>query len=87
MMRISSTLAAVIGFAALAACGGEAEDNTLNADDNAMMTDMNAGMDMNMTDMNAGMNMDMNADMNAGTDLNTTNTGNTTDTNTAGNTL
>lgn len=60
-MKISTTLAAVIGFAALAACGGNTEDNTANMDENAMMTDMNAGMDMNMTDMNADMNMTMNA--------------------------
>ncbi len=89
-MKISTTLAAVIGFAALAACGG-GEDTTANADENAMMTDMNAGMDMNMTDMN-GMDMNM-TDMNAGTDMNMTGntdmnmTGNTMDMNTTGNTM
>lgn len=90
MMKISTTLAAVIGFAALAACGGEAEDTTLNAEDNALMTDMNAGMDMNMTDMNADMNMmttdNLTVDANNVTVVDNT-TGTTTDTNTAGNTL
>ena len=58
-MKLSTTLAVAIGFAALAACGGREEETTANADENAMMTDMNAGMDMNMTDMNAGMDANM----------------------------
>ena len=80
MMKVRIAFAAMAGCMALAACGGgTTEENTLNADDANLMTDMNAGMtDLNTTtDMNT--TMDMNADMN--TDVNATDTTNTDTTN------
>jgi len=67
-MKITSKLAIVTAFAALAACGGTEANNTdanMTADMNAGMTDMNADMNAGMTDMNA-------MDLNATTDLNAT---------------
>lgn len=68
-MKITTLLATMAGFAALAACGGEADENlATNVDDNLMMEDnlvlppddmnmdMNMGNDMNMVD-NVGDNM------------------------------
>jgi hypothetical protein len=80
MMKVRIAFAAMAGCMALAACGGgTTEENTLNADDANLMTDMNAGMtDLNTTtDMNT--TMDMNADMNA-TDTTNTDATNTTNT-------
>ena len=77
-MKIIKSFAIAAGLAALAACGGGAEENTAaNTDANMMATDnltidannvtvVNEGMDMNATDMNM---MDMNA---TATDVNMT---------------
>lgn len=79
-MKITTTLAAALAFATLAACtGGGEQNNVENVDANMMMTDNLGATDMNMdmnADMNTGMNTDMNADMNAtgNTDMNATNT-------------
>lgn len=91
-MKISTTLAALVGCAALAACSGS-NDQTTNADNGMMMdnlgtTDMNMGTDMNVgtTDMNMGtdMNAGTTTDMNTGTDINAT--GDTTNAAGTGNT-
>ena len=56
-MKITSKLAIVTAFAALAACGGggdEANNTDMNMTDLNATTDMNAGMtDLNATDLNA----------------------------------
>lgn len=67
MMKLKIAVATVVGCMALAACGGNNSDDTMNADAN--MTDMNAGMtDYNTTtDMNAGT-----TDINAADGMNAT---------------
>jgi hypothetical protein len=62
------TLAAIVGCAALSACGGGASEDTVNTDNSMMIdnlgtTDMNmdANMDMNATDMNATDSMPTNS--------------------------
>ena len=83
-MKITKLLATAAGLAALTACGGG--DTTADANVDANLTDMNAGMDMNMPAENVTLEAnsvtvvegadanatDMNADANA--TANTTNT-------------
>ena len=78
-MNRFATLVLIVGCTTLAACGGGATDETVNAD-NMMMTDNLGTTDMNM-DMNADMNMsnDMNMDMNADADMNADNAADATE--------
>lgn len=65
MMKLRLTLATLAGCAALAACGGAAEDNAANVDMNAGMTDLNAGMTADMNAMDANMSLNATDGMNA----------------------
>jgi len=77
-MKTIKWLAATAGLAALAACGGDREENAANADANMAMEE-NLDMNMANTDMNADMgNVTVNAD-------NVTVVDNTTDANTTTN--
>jgi hypothetical protein len=75
-MRKLIALAAIMGCAALAACGGDAGEETVNVDNGMMMENL----DTTTMDMNADMNMDMNADMNADMNTDANMTGNTENT-------
>lgn len=73
-MKITKLLATAAGLAALTACGGGSETNA-DANLDANLTDMNAGMEMNMPADN--MTLEANnvtvvegADANAATDMN-----------------
>ena len=72
-MKISTTLAAVIGCAGLAACSGGTDEDVANVDNGIMIdnlgttdmnmgTDLNIGTDMNTSDMNADMDMNVTGD-------------------------
>ena len=67
-MKIIKSFALAAGLAALAACGGETTDNTVETTDANMMASENLTVDANnVTIVNEGANA---ADMNASADMN-----------------
>ena len=86
-MKISTTLAAMVGSAALAACGGATNEDAANVDNGLMIenlgtSDMNMSTDMNMgTDVSTGStDMNTETDMDAaGDSVNDAGIGNTTE--------
>jgi hypothetical protein len=88
VMKLRIAVATIFGCMALAACGGNDSEDTMNTDAN--MTDLNAGMtDLNTTmDTNAAMtDMNVTTDVNATSNMDMNATGNATDTtNTTSNT-